>query len=139
MSIFCPMLSYFPFESNGLKSIVKWKIWRNTSWKRRLIKAIFRTILASHGNSDPFFICISLPLVLKLQYKVHEGGKIKSNFRAKVHCCWRPGLVTTISFWVSSDLDCSLYRWHLFVYFTFPWIWLDLRILLTNQVERNVK
>ena len=28
--------------------------------------------------------------------------------------------VTKKFFFVSSALDCSLYRWHLFVYFTFP-------------------
>ena len=51
------------------------------------------------------------------------------------------GLMTMMSFWVSSALDCSLYRWRLFlcVYFTFPWIGLDWRILLTIQVEENVK
>ena len=27
------------------------------------------------------------------------------------------GLAPTMSFLVSSALDCSLYRWHLFVYF----------------------
>ena len=43
-----------------------------------------------------------------------------------------PDLAPTMSFWVSSDLDGSLYRWCLFVYFTFPWIWLDLRMFLTN-------
>ena len=30
------------------------------------------------------------------------------------------GLLTTMSFWVSSAVDCGLYRWRLFVYFTFP-------------------
>ena len=29
-------------------------------------------------------------------------------------------VVTTMSFWVSSALDCNFYRWGLFVYFTFP-------------------
>ena len=27
----------------------------------------------------------------------------------------RPGLLTWMSFWISSALDCSLYGWHLFV------------------------
>ena len=31
-------------------------------------------------------------------------------------------LMITMSFWVSSALDCSLYRWRLYVYFTFPLI-----------------
>ena len=38
---------------------------------------------------------------------------------------WRPGLAPTMSFLVSSALDCSLYRWRLFACFTFPWIWLQ--------------
>ena len=29
------------------------------------------------------------------------------------------GLAPMMCFWVSSALNCSLYRWHLFVYFTF--------------------
>ena len=48
------------------------------------------------------------------------------------------GLVTTMSFWVGSTLDCRLYKWRLFVYFKFPSIRLDLRILLSNQIEGNV-
>ena len=43
------------------------------------------------------------------------------------------GLMTMMSFWVSSALDCSLYRWRLFVYFTFPSIILDLWISLTQS------
>ena len=31
-----------------------------------------------------------------------------------------PGLLTWMSFLVSSALECSVYRWLLFVYFTFP-------------------
>ena len=41
------------------------------------------------------------------------------------------GLAPKMSFLVSSALDCSLYRWHLFVYFIFPSIWsvsVDLRV-----------
>ena len=33
---------------------------------------------------------------------------------------WPTSLVITMSFLGNSALDCSLYRWRLFVYFTFP-------------------
>ena len=47
----------------------------------------------------------------------------------------RTDIAHTVVLFVSSALDCCLSRWRLFVSFTFPWIWLDLRIFLTNQVE----
>ena len=47
----------------------------------------------------------------------------------------KAGFVTTMSFLVSAALDCSLYRWRLFlfVYFTFPSNWYVNKILKSNQ------
>ena len=48
------------------------------------------------------------------KYRVWLLGLWSSHPRA----LW-PDLAPIQSFWVSSDLDCSLYRWRLYVYFTF--------------------
>ena len=42
---------------------------------------------------------------------------------------------STQSFRVRSALDCSLYRWRLIVYFTFPSTWLVNKILKYNQIQ----
>ena len=58
-----------------------------------------------------FFNLSNLVLVLLQQ----------SNILAQITChMLGTSLAPTMSFWISSALDCSLYRWHLFVYFTFP-------------------
>ena len=52
---------------------------------------------------------------------------------------WQAGFVTEKYFFVSSALDCSFYRWRLFVYFTFPSTWLVNKILKSNQTEGDIK
>ena len=52
---------------------------------------------------------------------------------------WSSGLAPIKSFSVNSALDCSLYRWRLFVYFTFLLTWLVNKILKSNQIQGNVK
>ena len=54
---------------------------------------------------------------LLLLFKIDHGIRIYIRLANRLI---RTGLVTMMSFWVSSVLECSLYRWRLFVYFTFP-------------------
>ena len=68
--------------------------------------------------------------------KVGRGKTIKR----KLFQQWMAsGFLTTMSFWVRSGLDCSLYRWRLFVYFAFFSTRLVNKILKSNQIEDNVK
>ena len=48
--------------------------------------------------------------------KMYQCVVSKLHLHLNVH----PGFVTMMSFLVSLALDSSLYRWRLFVYFTFP-------------------
>ena len=82
---------------------------------RRIIILWWKTLIISHHSS-----------IQESEVWLEKSREIK-------------GLVNKMSFWVSSALDCSLYRRRFFVYFIFPWNWLDLGILLTNQVKENVK
>ena len=55
-----------------------------------------------------------------LSFLEHNGAKVVLKLYEHFNTIGNSGLAPWMSFWVSSALDCSLYRWRLFVYFTFP-------------------
>ena len=120
----------FPTQNESLKSL-----WLKACGKSEIGKHM--RVCSSHFSENDYEKHTKERKKLTI-HAVPKGSALLIFIKYLLCSVW-PGLLTWVSFWVSSGLDCSLYRWHLFDYFTFPWIWLDLRILLTNQVEWNVK